>query len=243
MAGPGRSFLAAVLGVTAVATTATAGSFSVSPVRATLSAQNTVESLTVRNNGAEPAVVQLEVLSWSQDENAEDVLSSTREILATPPIFTVPAGGTQVIRVGLRRSVEPGRELSFRLFLQEVPPAPKPGFQGLQVALRLSIPVFVSPSVAAAPVMRWQTVSLPTGQLRVHLKNDGNAHVQIATFKLTAGTTIVLADQQVSAYVLPGRSRHWVVKPARPIAPGTAVRLSAATDSGDVASDIVVENP
>lgn len=71
---------------------ACAGSFQVNPVRATLTASLPVGSLTVRNTGSEPAVVQLEVVSWSQ-QAGNDVYTPTKEILATPPIFTVPAGG------------------------------------------------------------------------------------------------------------------------------------------------------
>jgi fimbrial chaperone protein len=211
-------------------------------VRATLSAQNASESLTVRNNGTEPAVVQLEILGWSQQDSS-DVFSPTRDILATPPIFTVQPGGSQVIRVGLRRAVDPLRELTYRLFLQEVPQAPKPGFQGLQVALRLSVPVFVNPPVAPAPVLRWWVLREPTGELRVRLTNDGNAHVQVASFQLAAAGRTVVDRQQVSAYVLPGQRRHWVVKPVGPVAAGAVLSLSAATDTGDVQANVAVDKP
>ena len=48
--------------------------------------------MTVRNTGSEPAVIQMEVMSWSQAQG-KDVYTLSKEILATPPIFTVPAGG------------------------------------------------------------------------------------------------------------------------------------------------------
>ena len=73
--------------------------------------------------------------------------------MATPPIFTVPPKGTQVIRVGLRRAADAQQGLSYRMFLQEVPPPPRQGLQGLQVALRLSLPVFVMPARDARPVL------------------------------------------------------------------------------------------
>ena len=119
-----------------------------SPVRATLSARQQVGALTVRNDGAEPAVVQLEVLSWSQ-QDGKDVYVPTAEILATPPIFTVPAGGSQVVRVGLRRAPDPGASSPIGCICRRVPPPPKPDFQGLQVALRIGVPVFVLPPAPA----------------------------------------------------------------------------------------------
>src|SRR5215470_478534 len=74
-----------------------AGSFEVNPVRVDLSAAARTAAVTVRNTGAEAVVVQLSVVAWSQ-EDGRDVYSDTKEILATPPIATIPAGGEQIIR-------------------------------------------------------------------------------------------------------------------------------------------------
>ncbi len=222
------------------ASAASAGSFSVSPVRATLSASQPVGALTVRNTGTEPAVVQLEVVSWSQ-QDGKDVYTSTREVLATPPIFTVPAGGSQVVRVGLRRAPDPQRELTYRLFLQEVPPPPKHDFQGLQIALRIGVPVFVLPAVAAKPVLRWQAARTPEGVLKLSLANSGNAHIQIVNFRLSLPDSAQpWVTQQVSAYVLPGQSRDWIVTANQVPPPGTVLHLFAQTDAGDMQAEVVV---
>ena len=229
--------LAVLLGA---AGAASAGSFQVNPVRATLSAAQPVGSLTVRNDGAEPTVVQLEVVSWTQ-QDGKDVYAPTKEILATPPIFTVPAGGSQTVRVGPRRAPDAQRELTYRLFLQELPPPPKPDFQGLQVVLRIGVPVFVLPSVAASPVLTWQASRTAQGQLKVRVTNSGNAHVQVANFKVAISGGADLGTQQVAAYVLSGESRDWAVK--ADAAPGAALRLSVQTDAGEMQADLVVEKP
>jgi fimbrial chaperone protein len=217
-----------------------AGSFQVSPVRATLSATHGVGSMTVRNDGSEPTVVQLQVVSWSQDQG-KDVYAPTKEILATPPIFTVPPGGAQVVRVGLRRSPDSQRELAYRLYLQEVPRPSKPGLHGLQVALRFGVPVFVKPAAAAGPVLRWQAFRTSREQLKVSLTNDGNAHVQVANFKLGLPGGAELATYQAAAYVLPGQSREWLLKTSAQ--PGATLHIHAQTDAGDIQSDVVVEKP
>jgi fimbrial chaperone protein len=219
---------------------ATAGSFAVNPVRATLSSKQPVGSLVVRNSGTESTVIQLEVVSWTQ-ENGKDVYTSTKELLATPPIFTVPAGGSQVVRVGLRRSVDSQRELAYRLFLQEVPPT-KTDVQGLRVVLRVGIPVFVIPPVRATPVLRWQASRTAEGALRLSLTNDGNAHIQVAKSKLmlaTAGQPLM--TQEVAAYVLSGQSRDWIYKLSPLPAAGAPLRVAAQTDAGDVQAEVVVE--
>ena len=218
----------------------TAGSFAVSPVRATLSSSQRVGSMVVRNTGAEPVVVQLEAFDWSQQEG-QDVYTATKEILATPPIFTIPPGGSQIVRVGLRRAPDPQRELTYRLYLQEVPSA-KPDLQGLRVVLRMGVPVFVAPAVAAAPVLRWHAARHAGNTLKLSLTNNGNAHIQIAKSKLTlADTTHAVATQEVAAYVLPGQTRDWLVKASALPPPGAALRVFAQTDSGDMQAEVVVD--
>lgn len=220
-----------------------AGSFQVSPVRATLSVSESVGALTVHNTGDEPTVLQLQVMSWTQADG-KDIYTPTKDILATPPIFTVPANGSQVTRVGLRRAPDPQRELTYRLFLQEVPPPPKPGFQGLNVALRIGIPVFVLPQVVAQSKLHWQAVDTAEG-LKINVSNQGNAHVQIANIKLSSSDNAKpLVTEQIAAYVLSGQSRSWLIESAEMLSvPGTAVHISAETDAGNLQSDVVVGKP
>lgn len=222
------------------ASVAYAGSFSVSPVRATLSARQSAGSLTVRNDGEGPSVIQIEIVAWSQKDGRE-VFVPTSEILATPPIFTVPAGGSQVVRVGLRRAPDTKRELTYRMFLQEVPPPPRPGFQGLQVALRISVPVFVLPMAEARRALAWSSVPVDQGQFKLRVTNTGNAHAQIANFTLSRPQGEQLTTQQVAAYVLPGESREWPVKST--IQPGAVLHLTAKTDGDDVQTEVTVAAP
>lgn len=219
------------------ATWCAAGSFAVSPVRATLSPNQPVVSLTVHNSGAASAVIQLETVAWTQ-AGGTDVYKPTREILATPPIFTVPAGGSQVVRVGVRRASQPGRELTYRLFLQEVPPPPKPGFQGLNVALRVGVPVFVVPAEPVAPKLDWRAYRTPQGELVLSAANNGNAHVQVANFTLTQ-TGQLPGKYELAAYVLPGEHREWLLKKVK--LPGPRLQLTAQTDAGPQRAEVVVE--
>ena len=218
-----------------------AGSFALNPVRLTLSAQQSTGVLTLRNDGTRPGVMQLEVVSWSQQEG-QDITTPTRDILATPPIFTVPPGGSQIVRVGLRKPADPHREVSYRLILHEVPPAPTANSNGLQVALRFSVPVFVAPVVPATSMLSWEATRTPQGALRIELTNSGNTHTQITNFTLSQreGGQLI-AEQRGTAYVLPQQSRDWIVKPVSP-PPGTPLQVFARTDTGDVRTDIVLKD-
>jgi fimbrial chaperone protein len=217
---------------------ALAGSFMVSPVRATLSAKQPVAALTVRNESQEATVVQVEVVAWTQREG-NDVYAATRELLATPPIFTVGPGASQLVRIGLRRDADPGRELAYRVFLQEVPAPAKTEFKGLRVALRMGIPVFVLPPTAVAPLLLWRAEPAQGGGLSLSLRNDGTAHVQFTELRLALSGGSELTREQMSTYVLPGQSRGWRFNRSAP--PGASLRLNARTDGGDVETDLKVE--
>jgi len=199
-----------------------------------------VAPLVVHNNGVEPSVIQVEAVSWAQ-QDGKDVYTPTREILATPPIFTVPPGGSQVVRVGLRRAVDPQRELTYRLFLQEVPSAAQEAAKGLQVVLRVGLPVFVLPAVTTKPVLRWRA-RLADGGLKLLAANDGNAHVQVAGVTLSRSETgDTILREHLAKYLLPGQAGDWLLKVQSLPPPGTTLKVSAQTDAGDMHADIVME--
>lgn len=227
---------------------ASAGSLSLAPVRFSLSAAQPIGALTIRNDGDEATVVQLEVAAWSQVDG-EDVYGPTTDILATPPIFTIPAGGSRLVRVGLRRAIDTSREASYRVFMQEVPP-PSTGVAGLRVAMRFGVPVFVSPGAdQRAPTdptplaLRWRLRAVD-GNLLLTLANDSDRHVQLLEFTLwSADETARIVTHAAASYVLTGQARDWplALPPAAEATPGTKLRLAVDSDSGPLHADLVVE--
>jgi fimbrial chaperone protein len=227
----------------AAANVVNATDLGVSPVRVTLSDKQKIGTLTVRNNGTEPVPMQLEVLNWSREEG-NDVFTPTRELIVNPPIFTIPAGGSQLIRVGLRRAPDAQRELTYRIFLQELPPPPNPDFNGTKMLMRVSLPVFVLPKVAAKPVLRWHAVRTSDGALKISLTNSGNAHIQIANFSLSLpGSAQPWITQQTSDYVLIGKSFDWILPANADYSipkSGATIQLFAQTDAGDIEAEVLI---
>jgi fimbrial chaperone protein len=221
--------------------TAFAGSFVVNPVRLTLSASQTVGSLTVKNVGDEATVVQLETQSWTQHDGKDELTAST-EILATPPIITIPPGGSRIVRVGLRRPADQQRELTYRLFLREVPP-PQPVAQGLRVALLISMPVFVVPPRVPAPQVQWHAVRLHDGNIQLQATNSGHSHIQLGQLQVAAaGNGSAIATRDMADYLLPDNSRQWTVttQSAPPI--GTQLSITSQADVGPVKSTVTLED-
>jgi fimbrial chaperone protein len=188
-----------------------AGTFSISPLRVELSASAQTGALTIRNQDSAPVVVQAEAVLWQQSDG-QDQLTPTRDVLVSPAVFTVPGNGSQLIRVALRVPADARRELSYRVILTEVPQQASPDFTGLNVALRLSLPVFVAPVAAAKPLLEWSATRSTDGTISLTTRNAGNAHDRILTFTAAPSTGSAPAiAQDVAAYLLPGQARTWTL--------------------------------
>jgi len=244
-----------ILGILATATAfglspspACAGTFSISPLRAELSASAQTAALTLRNQEPAPAVVQAEVMLWEQ-VNGEDRLTPTRDLLVSPAVFTLPADGSQLVRVALRRPADPQRELSYRLILTEVPQQARPDFTGLNVALRLSLPVFVAPAAKASQALEWSAARTADGALAVTTRNTGNAHARVINFSLApAANPAAAIPQDVTAYVLPGQARTWTIDNNKNDGMSSStdwsqLRVKGKTEAGDFEVEIRLGEP
>jgi P pilus assembly chaperone PapD len=134
-----------------------AGTFNISPLKITLSKNSSIAVIQLKNVGDSATTIQLQTMRRMQDGEG-DKLQLTREIIATPQIFSIKAGATQLIRVGMVSKPDPVNEIAYRLVLDEIPPPPEPGFKGLQVALKINFPIFVQPLTEALGVMRGKRI-------------------------------------------------------------------------------------
>jgi len=220
-----------------------AGSFMVDPVRIDLDETQKSSSLMLRNNDQEPTVIQVSLMAWSQIDG-EDVYTPTKDVLITPPIVPIQAGSEQLLRLALRRPLDPQKELTYRIFLQEVPPPPRPGFRGLQVALRMSVPIFANANQALRPKMEWKSAYIAKDHaLRVELINSGAAHLHLYEFSLrqpNSNTNLVL--QQTAVYLLSGQRHEWVIKiDSATQIDSIMLKLKAITDTGEAVQDVELD--
>ena len=220
-----------------------AADLQVDPIRIELSPQQQIAVLTISNDSDQPTSIQIQAVAWSQS-GGKDVYVPTRELLVAPPIVTIAPRSEQVIRAALRRQADAGAELAYRIYLQELPPPKAPGFSGMQVALRIGLPVFVqSQTGIAAPKMLWRIARGPGNSVKVTLQNQGNAHVQVTDFMLRIpGKDQALGAEAGSTYVLAGQTHEWLIDtdPSQPVS-GGPLRLKAYTDAGDVEIDLPLD--
>lgn len=214
-----------------------AGSFSVSPVRVILTGDHPVIAMTVQNSEPEPTIVQLELVQWSQQEG-KDIHLPTKDLLATPPIFTLPANGKQIIRIGLRKPLIQSNELAYRIFLHEIPGPPKPDFQGLRVALKISVPIFIPSTSTPTHQLLWSAKVDKDNRLRISAVNVGNTHLQISNIKISTLNNLQVAMQSTADYVLPMQKREWLFITDH--MPQDLLKLLVKTDAGDIQTQIIL---
>ena len=232
MAGRVRRMASAVALVSAAAIVpAGAQSLTVLPVNIEMLAGQMATTLTVLNRGDSETSIQVRALAWDQHDGQER-LSATDEIIASPPIATVPAGGTQTVRLVLRRPAQ-GKEGSYRILVDQIPAAATPGT--VRIALRLSIPVFAQAATRALPRLQYR-VETSGGQSYLVLVNEGDRHEKLSKVVLFAGSAKPLGVvPESSPYVLAGATtrRRLAVAPGA-LVPGTTVRLTTQLESGSV---------
>jgi fimbrial chaperone protein len=228
-AAPGCA-LAGVL-IIAAAGMAAAGSFSISPIRVDLDNAHRTEFFTIHNDDDAPVVIQIRTVDWSQ-QNGEEQYRDSQELLTTPPVFQIAPKGEQIVRVALRRLVDPTRELSYRLFFQEVPPPSAQKLNGLSVALRLSVPVFVQPAKSTGADLQWQVHALSPRSMEVEVTNLGTAHQHVTDFDVQVGD-VAHAHVNLARYVLPGAHVSWTIDVPADAAPTETVTVHGFSDAGE----------
>jgi len=224
--GWGRAAAAALL--LSLAAYASAASLDVNPVRIDLAPAVRSAELKLTNMSNEAVSVQVDVREWSQDFDGAEQLADTRTLLAVPPIVTIPPGERQIVRIGQLGAPAEEVEKSFRVFVTELAGArTADGGPGLNMRLRLSIPVFIAPIARpGAADLAVENVESSEDGTRVTLHNTGNAHAKIEHIDvLNDGEWSALPLETLSSlrYLLPD-ARARLALPEQHV---TAIRIKA----------------
>ncbi|KUZ98489.1 chaperone protein EcpD [Burkholderia ubonensis] len=217
--------------------TVSAQSLTVLPVIIQMAPGRMATALTVINQGDSETGVQVRAFAWNQPDG-NDWLTSSEEVLASPPLATIAPRATQIVRLVLRRPPQE-HEATYRVLLDQIPPPAAPGT--VRIALRLSIPVFAEPATRVAPHVKFH-IERDAGHAWLVAVNDGGRHETIRDITLTTSEGSGLrTEANVSPYVLAGATRRWrIVEQARLPVPGGMVRLTARAETGVVDQPVSV---
>lgn len=226
---------------------AMASGLQVSPISLSLQAKQNASGLTLSNTGDNAVHAQVRVYQWSQDEKG-DQLTTSRGLLASPPMIELQPGEKQLIRI-IRASAPPSGvgavESSYRLSIDELPIKSAEQKSGLQFALSYSLPVFVNPVgiTKTTPRLQWSYSLQPDGeQMNLRVSNSGNGHAQLADLSIIddAGDSIDL-HQGLLGYVLPGATMNWTLK-TLPSSMQTSGKFKVMINGTQTTQDVTLDN-
>ncbi len=183
-----------------------AGQIRISTVRIDLSDKQPAATVTITNDGNQKSLVQVRALSWTQADG-KDVQDVTSELIVTPPIAEIDAGGRQMIRVGFVGKRQMPAEGTFRLQVEEVPRQDQDPDQAQNVTtyLRISVPIFIAATTPKPmPSISAKTAQGPEGR-EVRLYNGGLLHERLISYQLVLNGQPQGDPHKGLFYVLPGK--------------------------------------
>lgn len=214
---------------------AAAGSFRVNPVQINLPADRNAASVKITNSDAAPVSVRVTALAWSQIDGS-DVYTPTNDVIASPPIFTIPAGRAQLVRIGLRqRSGTRG----YRMLFEEIP-RDQPADGQIRVLLRLNLPLYLLPKGGGKPELSWSAWRNRAGELFIEASNRGPVHGQIIELSAGQGESRNILSKQMGV-VLPGSARRWKIAKQADFTVGNRLALNIRSSTSETKTQILVE--
>jgi fimbrial chaperone protein len=230
----------AVTALLAISVGAKAATFGLTPMRVELSSASPTAIVNVNNSGDAPVTIQVQAYTWTQPDGT-DVYEETRNFIVSPPIFTIPPGAVQIVRVALRGTPSANVEQAFRLIFREVPAAEEKTEDRtlFHIALNMNIPMYVAPiSGAVAPK---SAISFDGGgSPRLRIANEGTGNLRFAPLAVSQGQD-KLAEEDVFV-VLPGATR-FIVLPKDRLRSGAPLHVEAQSNTGRVDLAVPVAQP
>jgi fimbrial chaperone protein len=231
-----QSALALILATTCFA--ASAGVFSVTPVRLYMTPRDRAIAVTLTNEGDTAIVLQADINAWSQKPDGTDELVLTEDLILAPPIIKLAPKARQVVRLALLKSADASRQLTYRMIIREVPEAlPSAGIE-VPIALALSMPVFITPLVAKR-LVACSALRTEGKVIALNCGNTGTAYAQIREAAVTRGGQ-ELARFEGGSYILPGSSKTLSLKAEKDVTPGTAQLVVTFDDGQSLTNSIAL---
>lgn len=191
------------------ATVAAKGHLQARPTLVEIAAQAGASRFLLANTGDAPVAAQVRVFAWSQVDG-EDRLTPTQDVVLSPPIARVEAGGEQVVRVVRTFAPPTGMDRTYRLVVDELPGARVDPVNAVSVRMQYVIPLFVRAGDALPPALACR---IEAATLRC--RNGGGQAAQLGRSQLVdAGGKIVALSAGLFGYVLPLCERRWTLDPA-----------------------------
>jgi fimbrial chaperone protein len=230
--------LALATSLLAVPFSVSAATLQVSPINIEVIAPTTTATETLTNiDGKGVLNCQVRVFKWVQ-VNGVDKLEPTKDVVASPPALTIKEGANATVRI-VRLSKAPVKiEETYRLLVDEIPPAPTKGTAAVAFAVRHNIPVFFSPGGLASK-LEWKAKATKGG-IQISAQNTGQRHVRLASLQITGGGETDAFNDGLAGYALAGSGNSWKIK-SKAIRAGSTIKITAKGNDGPIEATVQVQ--
>lgn len=184
------------------------------------------------NQDDAPHTYQIKTFRWLPS-GTEQLQEPTDEVIANPAIVVLQPKETQIVRFGLRNGVSGVPEQAYRLIVDEVPHEAGPPGSGLNVLLRISLPLFVRNVVQPPPPQLSVAWTQAEHLLHVKIVNRGAYTARVVEAKIAGDGVPAGLDIAQLHYVLPGGATDFAFKLPAPWTPRRA-SVTLTTDGGDL---------
>lgn len=179
--------------------------------------------------------MRVTTLAWTQVDG-RDVHTPTNNVIVSPPIFTIPPGKTQIVRIGLR---DRRGARAYRVIFEEIPRERTVEGQ-IQITLRLNLPLYVLAKGRGKADLAWTAWRDGAGEIIVEGRNRGSLHGQVVELAADLGGRRHILSNQMGV-VLPGSARQWKIGRRSELAMGNPFLLRVKGPAGETQSHIVLE--
>ncbi len=211
----------------------------IQPPFVTVTAEKTVETVTVTNDRGVAAGYEIEALGWEQKADGEVLLPATDGIRVEPASLDIAPHGRAEIRV---TTVAPPpkegeAEKVYRIRIRERPDRPREDSeQQIQMIATVTLPVFQVPP-RAAPQARLEAGPLGKGRLSLAVVNDGTAHTYVREVTMTGqdakGNTVFSINRNGWYVLAHGRLEFAAALSARDCRRSSTLAMTAHPLEGD----------
>ena len=248
------AFLGSVLGL-AMGQVQAASSVLIWPIDPVLEADQQASALWLENRGTETANLQIRVFAWSQS-GFDEQYQNQRDVIGSPPVAKIEPGQKQLVRLTRTKDVPPGREMAYRIIIDEIPsavpvatPADGKTAAAVRFQMRYSVPLFAygpglwskvddtrerDPKSAGKPDLSWKKITV-AGRNYVEMHNQGAVHARLTDASFKQGGQSRPLVEGLMGYVLPGATMRWQVPDNLPADQPLQVRVNGATQLENLA--------
>ncbi|MBP2195168.1 fimbrial biogenesis chaperone [Pantoea cypripedii] len=188
-----------------------ANSLMIWPIDPAINPDDKASELWLENRGNATTLMQVRIFTWQQ-VNQREQYQTQQQVLASPPLVRIEPGQKQLVRLIKQVPPDAGKEMAYRVVLDEIPTPRTPGTNqaGLTFQMRYSVPLFVYGSGltadSAKPNLSWR-VENSEGKRWLLLTNNGSGHARLSN--VTIGGRPI--GNGLFGYVLANSSNRWLL--------------------------------